>query len=125
MVVPFTRSAVASTCRIQVNTARCVSRSIKRRVREIVECSGGGSSRPRPRNPRSASESAVRHAMPRSESMPSKYLISSSRKVRARRQARATHCRGVEWGALRLNKRVERVGVEDLIQPPGRRDARP
>ena len=37
--------------------------------------------------------------------------------VRARRQARATHCRGVEWGALRLNKRVERVGVEDLIQP--------
>ena len=48
MVVPFTRSAVASTCRIQVNTALCVSRSIKRRVREIVEGSGGGSRCPCP-----------------------------------------------------------------------------
>ena len=54
IVLPLTRSAVASTCRIHVNTARWLSRSIRRRVREIVECSGGASSRPRPRNPRNA-----------------------------------------------------------------------
>ena len=80
IVLPFTRSAVASTGRIHVKTARCVSRSISRRVREIVECSGVASSRPNPRKPRSASESAVRQAIPRSESMPSKYPIKSSRK---------------------------------------------
>ena len=62
IVLPLIRSAVASTCRIQVKTVRCVSISINRRVREIVECSGGVSSRPRPRKPRRASESAVRHA---------------------------------------------------------------
>jgi hypothetical protein len=78
--LPLTKSAVASTCRIQVKTARCVSRSVKRRVREIVECSGGPSPRPNPRKPRSASESAVRHAMPRAESMPSKFPINSWRK---------------------------------------------
>ena len=80
IVLPWTRSAVASTCRIHVKTARCVSRSINRRVREIVECSGVASSRPNPRKPRSARESAVRQAIPRSESMPSKYPISNSRK---------------------------------------------
>ena len=80
IVCPVTRSVVASTCRIQVKTARCVSRSIRRRVREIVECSGGASSRSSPRKPRSASESAVRQAIPRSESIPSKYPINSSRK---------------------------------------------
>ena len=80
IVLPWTRSAVASTCRIHVKTARCVSRSINRRVREIVECSGVASSRPNPRKPRRARESAVRQAIPRSESMPSKYPISNSRK---------------------------------------------
>ena len=58
IVLPLIRSAVASTCRIPVKTGRCVSTSINRRVREIVECSGGVSSRPRPRKPRRASESA-------------------------------------------------------------------
>ena len=80
IVLPLIRSAVASTCRTPVKTVRGVSTSINRRVREIVECSGGVSSRPRPRKPRRASESAGRHAMPRSESMPSKYPLNSNRK---------------------------------------------
>jgi len=42
-VLPFTKPAAASRCRIQVKTASCVLRSIKRRVREIVEWSGDGS----------------------------------------------------------------------------------
>jgi hypothetical protein len=45
---------------------------MSRRVREIVELSGGGSVGPKPRKSRSANESAARHAMLRSESMPSK-----------------------------------------------------
>src|SRR5205807_8462973 len=49
-----------------------VSRSIKRRVRAMVEWSGGASSRATPRKSRKAKESAARHAMPRSESIPSK-----------------------------------------------------
>ena len=44
------------------------------RVRDIVEWSGGRSSSPISRNRRSASESATRHAIPRSLSIPSKYL---------------------------------------------------
>jgi len=72
IVFPFTKPAVLRHCRTQVKTARCVSRSINRRVREIVEWSGGASSRPTPRKSRNANESAARHAMPRSESMPSK-----------------------------------------------------
>jgi hypothetical protein len=106
IVLPFTRLAVASTWRIQVNTARWVSRSISRRVREIVECSGGVSSRVRPRNPRSANESAVRHAMPRSESMPSKYPDQQQAEVRAGRQSPPTHARRVERGTQRFDERV-------------------
>jgi len=36
-VWPLSRPASATRCKIQVNTVRCVSRSINRRVREIVE----------------------------------------------------------------------------------------
>ena len=46
-----------------MKTARGVSTSIRRRVREIVECSGAASSRHSPRKPQSARESAVRHAI--------------------------------------------------------------
>ena len=49
IVFPLTRSAVARTCTIQLNTARRVSTSISRRVREIVECAGGASARLRPK----------------------------------------------------------------------------
>jgi hypothetical protein len=65
-----------------VKTAWCVSKSISCRVHEIVECSGGTSSRPSPRTPRSAGESAVRQAMPRSESIPSKYPTNFNRPCR-------------------------------------------
>ena len=41
IVFPFTRPAVLRHRRIQVNTARCVSSAISRRVRESVEWSGG------------------------------------------------------------------------------------
>ena len=68
IVLPCTKSAVL---RIQVNTARCVSSAIRRRVREIVEWSGDAWSSPMPRKSRNANESAARQAMPRSESMPS------------------------------------------------------
>ena len=78
--LPCTSPPPPSRARTQVNTARCVSRSISRRVREIVEWSGGASGSVRPRKSRSVNESAARHAMPRSESIPSKEPTSSSRK---------------------------------------------
>lgn len=37
IVLPFTKPAVRRHCSTQVKTARCVSKSINRRVREIVE----------------------------------------------------------------------------------------
>ena len=37
MVLPFRRPASTSRCCTHVKTVRCVSRSIKRRVRAIVE----------------------------------------------------------------------------------------
>jgi hypothetical protein len=48
-----------ATFRAQPNTSRCVSTSISRRVREIVECSGVGSASPIRTKLRSASESAT------------------------------------------------------------------
>ena len=65
-----TRSTVrdrASTPSTQANTSRCVSRSISRRVREIVEWSGVYSSSAMPAKRRSVRESASRHAIPRSQ----------------------------------------------------------
>jgi hypothetical protein len=72
IVLPLTKPAVLRHCRIHVNTARCVSSAMSRRVREIVEWSGGAWSSPIPRKSRKANESAARQAMPRSASMPSK-----------------------------------------------------
>jgi hypothetical protein len=70
----------ASTSSAQPKTAACVSRSIRRRVREIVEWSGVCSSSAMPTKRRSASESAMRQAIPRSAAMPSKYPINNDRK---------------------------------------------
>ena len=80
IVFPLRRPVCARRSWIQVNTSRWVSKSISRRVREIVECSGARSSNPSPRKLRTPSESAARHAIPRSESRPSKYPTSKSRK---------------------------------------------
>lgn len=52
----------------------------KRRVRDNVEWSGVVSSKPYAKKRRNESESATRHAMPRSDSIPSKYPISNARK---------------------------------------------
>ena len=70
----------ASTSNTHPNTAACVSRSISRRVREIVEWSGVPSSSAMPTKRRSANESAKRQAIPRSAPMPSKYPINRERK---------------------------------------------
>jgi hypothetical protein len=70
----------ANTSNTHANTAVCVSRSISRRVREIVEWSGVSSSNAMPTKRRRASESANRQAMPRSAPMPSKYPIGRERK---------------------------------------------
>jgi len=68
---PFNSPRSTSNSSTQANTDQCVSRSIKRRVREIVEWSGVLSCSPIRKNRRNASESATRHAIPRSPSMPS------------------------------------------------------
>jgi hypothetical protein len=70
-VLPLTKPS-AKRCSSQVNSASWVSMSIKRRVREIVEWSGGASGSTNPRKSRSANESAARQAMARSASKPSK-----------------------------------------------------
>ena len=70
--LPFDQSRVGEALHIHVQTASWVSTSINRRVREIVEWSGGASGSTRPRNSRSATESAARHAIARSASRPSK-----------------------------------------------------
>jgi hypothetical protein len=72
IVVPLTNPASASRCKTHVKTARCVSRSIRRRVREIVEWSGVGSCSSSSRKLRMLNESAARQAIARSESRPSK-----------------------------------------------------
>ena len=74
---PFSSPRFARTPSTQLNTARWVPISINRRVRDIVEWSGALSSNPMPTKRRNASESASRHAIPRSAPMPSKYPISS------------------------------------------------
>ena len=78
--LPVYQPRFGGCLRIQVKTSRCVSRSINRRVREIVEWSGGASTNSISRNRRSAKESAARQAIARSESSPSKYPINNSRK---------------------------------------------
>ena len=71
-VRPLTNPSSPRIFSTQRKIAVCVSNQYKRRVREIVEWSGVGSSSPYPRNFRSESESAVRQAIPHSESKPSK-----------------------------------------------------
>ena len=114
IVLPFTKPAVLRHCNTQVKRARCVSRSIKPRVREMVEWSGGACSRPTPRKSRKAKESAARHAMPRSESIPSKYQ--QQPEVHAWRQARPSHDFRIAWLTLTFDEIVEVVLGQPLIQ---------
>ena len=71
-VFPCTRPAPANRSSTHVNTATCVSTSIRRRVRDSVEWFGGASVTSRSRKARRLSESATRHAIPRSDDRPSK-----------------------------------------------------
>ena len=71
-VLPRTSPASASRSNTHVKTDTCVSTSISRRVRDNVEWSGAASVTSRSRNDRRLSESATRHAIPRSEDNPSK-----------------------------------------------------
>ena len=80
IVAPAMNPSPLSIPNTHRNTAVCVSTQYSRLVREIVEWSGVCSSNPKPRNFRNDNESAVRHAIPRSESNPSKYPISNARK---------------------------------------------
>ena len=102
-------------CSTQVKTARCVSSAISRRVREIVEWSGGASSRQTPRK-RNAKEFAARQAMPRSESMPS-IADQQEPKIDARRHARSSHRFRVEARALGFDEIVKPMLVQQLIEP--------
>ena len=57
-----TTPASASCCYTQVKTAWCASRLSSRRVREIVDCSGGDAGGARRRNDRRLGEWATRQA---------------------------------------------------------------
>ena len=117
IVLPLIRSAVASTCRTPVKTVRGVSTSINRRVREIVECSGGVSSRPRPRKP--AQGERIRRPPCYATFRVDAFEVPAQQQpeVRAWRQTRPAHGLRIERGALGFDEFVERVRVEHLIQP--------
>ncbi len=68
IVFPFHQTGRGQHCSTQVNTARCVSSSINRRVRDIVEWSGDGLIQSDAQKSRNANESSARQAIPRSES---------------------------------------------------------
>ena len=66
-VFPQTRPDSDSGSNTHVKTASCASTSTRRRVRDSVEWSGAASVDSRSRNDRRLSESATRHAIPRSD----------------------------------------------------------
>lgn len=68
----FSSPRSANSPSTQANTSRCVSMSINRLVREMVEWSGTLSSSAIRTKERIYKLSLARHAIPRSESMPSK-----------------------------------------------------
>jgi hypothetical protein len=100
-----------------VKTTRCVSRSINRRVREIIEWSGGASSRPTPKKLRNAYESAARQAMPRSASDALEIADQQQPKIDPRRQSGPAHRLRIKAGALRLDEIIEAVLSQQLMQP--------
>ena len=79
-VLPRSRPDTCSRSSTKPKTAACASTLSRFRVFDSVECSGGFSASPYPRNSRSENESAHRQAMPRSEPVPSRYPAISMRK---------------------------------------------
>ena len=123
-VVPPTRPASASRCSTHVKTASCVSRSIRRRVRDTVEWSGG------------ASASATVEELPEAQRIASPPRNRAFRiqafevaqkqhpEVAARRQTWPADPVRVELRTLRLDQGVEARLVEDTVQPLVERVAR-
>ena len=107
IVLPLTKPVVMRHCRIHVNTARCVSSAISRRVREIVEWSGGVWSRPTPKKLRSANESAA----PRDAALGVNALEIADQQTGNRFPValRPAHGLGIKPGALRFDEIIEAV----------------
>src|SRR4051812_17088169 len=78
--------------------------SSRRRLREIVEWSGGASDRASPRNSRNVSESATRQAIPRSESNPFEVADQQQAEVQTRRHRRTAQPLRVIAPALLLHE---------------------
>ena len=85
------------------------------RVFDRLECSGGFFASPQPRNSRSEIESAHRHAMPRSEPIPSRYPTISIRKYTPALCPAAALLR-IELAAHLLRELVETVLFQQLVQ---------
>ena len=118
-VLPPTRPASASRCSTQVKTARCVSTSIRRRVRDTVEWSGGAAS--------SASSSCRRlseSAAPRNRTFRVQPLEVAEQQHPEVAPTRPTDPVGIELGALLLDEGVEARRVENTIQAFVKRMAR-
>ena len=100
-----------------MNTARCVSRSISRRVREIVDCSGCGLLEAQ------AQKAAQRERVggaPRDAALrinPFDVADQQQPEIRARRQTRAADRCGVKHDTSGFDELVETVRVQDVIQP--------
>ena len=124
-VLPRNSPPSASCCNIQVKTASCVSTLKSRRVREIVEWSGGAAGTARCRNDRRLIESAARHAIARSESNPSKYPTNRQPEIAVRRQTRSPHPR-IERCAQLVNASVNSTRLASgpvVTSNPSRRSA--
>ena len=113
---PWTNPASATRCKTHVKTARCVSRSIKRRVREIVEWSGGASGKVSPRKSRSVNESGRPPGDATLRIQPFEVADQQQPKIDARRQARSAHRLGIERRTRGLGEVVKALFLEQLIQ---------
>ena len=108
IVLPFTRSAVASTCRIHVARPPGASRGRSAPRPGDVECRVSSGPTRESRAAPASRQSARRSHAPNRPSSPIKSAGNRSP------GATGTADLGVERGALRLDERVERVRVQDL-----------
>src|SRR5262249_33926441 len=109
MVLPLIKPAVLKDCSTQVKTARCVSRSINRRVREIVEWSGGRAFQTDGQEvaQRERVRSAPRNAALRIDAL--EVADQQQEEIDPRRQTWPTHRLGIEHGTLGFDEAVEPV----------------
>ena len=124
IVLPSIKPALPRHCATQVNTAQCVSIEMRRRVREIVEWSGGASCKSRPRKSRKCQR--VRRSPRDAALRVDAFEVPDQQqpKIDARRQTQSAHRLGIKAGALRLDKIVEVMLTQQLIQTSIKRMAR-